>query len=105
MKSGGICIRRRRVDAQARANITASNGVPPVCIGIQKQGGLFGFLRPVPLGNSRRCDMDRRYFSPRARWRAAQKIIVSHDTDLPELGKPFGFEIVKPAIFVARFNK
>jgi predicted nucleic acid-binding protein len=60
-------------------------------------------FEPVPLGKQRRRDVDDDIFLACAPAGGA-KIIVSHDTDLLELGKPFGFEIVKPAIFVARFK-
>ena len=61
------------------------------------------YCEPAPLGKQRSRDADDDIFLACALAGGA-KIIVSHDTDLLELEKPFGIEILKPAIFVARFK-
>jgi predicted nucleic acid-binding protein len=61
------------------------------------------YSEPMPLGKQRSRDVDDDIFLACALASGA-KIIVSHDTDLLDLGKPFGIEILKPAIFVARFK-
>ncbi|MGA3283807.1 MAG: putative toxin-antitoxin system toxin component, PIN family [Verrucomicrobiota bacterium] len=61
------------------------------------------YFEPKPLGKQRSRDASDDIFLACALASGA-KIIVSHDADLLKLGKPFGVEILKPAIFVARFK-
>jgi putative PIN family toxin of toxin-antitoxin system len=61
------------------------------------------YHEPAPLGKQRSRDVTDDIFLAGA-LAAGAKIIVSHDEDLLALGKPFGIEILKPAIFVARFK-
>jgi putative PIN family toxin of toxin-antitoxin system len=71
---------------------------------------LFNWLRdkavyfePMPMGKQRSRDADDDIFLACALASGA-KVIVSYDPDLLELEKPFGIEILKPAIFVAQFK-
>jgi putative PIN family toxin of toxin-antitoxin system len=59
------------------------------------------YFEPAPLGKQRSRDATDDIFLACALASGA-KIIVSHDTDLLALEKPFGIEIMKPAVFVAR---
>jgi uncharacterized protein len=61
------------------------------------------YFEPAPLGKQRSRDADDGIFLACALAGGA-KVIVSRDDDLLALGKPFGIEIMKPAIFVARFK-
>jgi putative PIN family toxin of toxin-antitoxin system len=61
------------------------------------------YHEPVPLGKQRSRDVTDDIFLACALASGA-KIIVSHDEDLLALGKPFGIEILKPAVFVVRFR-
>lgn len=61
------------------------------------------YFEPLPLGKQRSRDASDDIFLACALASGA-KIIVSHDDDLLELKKPFGIEIMKPAIFVARLK-
>jgi putative PIN family toxin of toxin-antitoxin system len=61
------------------------------------------YFEPAPLGKQRSRDATDDIFLAGA-LAAGAKIIVSYDEDLLALGKPFGIEILKPAIFVARFK-
>ncbi|MGD0207355.1 MAG: putative toxin-antitoxin system toxin component, PIN family [Verrucomicrobiota bacterium] len=61
------------------------------------------YFEPAPLGKQRSRDATDDIFLAGA-LAAGAKIIVSYDEDLLVLGKPFGIEILKPAIFVARFR-
>ncbi len=60
-------------------------------------------VEPAPLGKQRSRDASDDMFLACALASGA-KIIVSHDRDLLALEKPFGVEILKPAVFVARFK-
>ena len=57
----------------------------------------------VPLGKQRSRDATDDIFLACALASRA-KTIVSYDHDLLALGKPFGVEILKPTVFVARFK-
>jgi putative PIN family toxin of toxin-antitoxin system len=59
------------------------------------------YFEPAPLGKQRSRDAIDDIFLACALAGGA-KVIVSRDDDLLALGKPFGIEIMKPAIFVAR---
>lgn len=61
------------------------------------------YFEPMPMGKQRSRDADDDIFLACALASGA-KVIVSYDTDLLELEKPFGIEIMKPAVFVARFK-
>ncbi|HXC35178.1 MAG TPA: PIN domain-containing protein [Candidatus Acidoferrales bacterium] len=61
------------------------------------------FVEAAPLGKPRSRDAGDDVFLDCALASGA-KIIVSHDADLLALEKPFGIDIMKPAIFVARFK-
>jgi putative PIN family toxin of toxin-antitoxin system len=61
------------------------------------------YFDPAPLGKQRSRNAADDIFLACALASGA-KIIVSHDADLLALEKPFGIEIVKPAICVARFK-
>lgn len=61
------------------------------------------YCSPAPLGKQRSRDADDDIFLACALAGGA-KIVVSHDADLLALGKPYGVEMLKPAIFVARFK-
>jgi putative PIN family toxin of toxin-antitoxin system len=61
------------------------------------------YFEPAPLGKQRSRDASDDIFLACA-LAAGAKIIVSYDEDLLALGKPFGIEILKPAIFVVRFR-
>jgi putative PIN family toxin of toxin-antitoxin system len=61
------------------------------------------YFEPMPLGKQRSRDATDDIFLACALAGGA-KIIVSRDDDLLALGKPFGIEILKPAVFVARFR-
>jgi putative PIN family toxin of toxin-antitoxin system len=61
------------------------------------------YFEPMPLGKQRSRDADDDIFLACALASGA-KIIVSHDKDLLALEKPFGVEILKPTVFVARFK-
>ncbi len=58
---------------------------------------------PAPLGKQRSHDAEDDIFLACALAGGAQTII-SRDLDLLDLEKPFGIEILTPAIFVARFG-
>lgn len=60
-------------------------------------------VEPVPLGKQRSRDADDDIFLACA-LACGAKIIVSHDKDLLALDKPFGVEVMKPSVFVARFK-
>ena len=60
-------------------------------------------FEPAPVGKQRSRDAADDIFLACALASGAQ-MIVSHDRDLLALRKPFGVEIVKPALFVARFK-
>ncbi len=61
------------------------------------------YFEPTSPGKQRSRDADDDIFLACALASGA-KTIVSKDNDLLDLGKPFGIEILKPAIFVARFK-
>jgi uncharacterized protein len=61
------------------------------------------YVEPAPLGKPRSRDASDDIFLACALAGGA-RIIVSCDEDLLALGKPFGIEILKPTIFVARFK-
>ena len=61
------------------------------------------YHEPAPLGKQRSRDVTDDIFLACALASGA-KTIVSHDKDLLALEKPFGIEILKPAVFVARFR-
>ena len=61
------------------------------------------YFKPAELGKQRSRDISDDIFLSCALAGGA-KMIVSKDNDLLDLGKPFGIEILKPAIFVARFK-
>jgi putative PIN family toxin of toxin-antitoxin system len=61
------------------------------------------YHKPAPLGKQRSRDVTDDIFLACALASGA-KTIVSHDKDLLVLEKPFGIEILKPAVFVARFR-
>src|ERR1035441_6662587 len=61
------------------------------------------YFEPAGLGKQRSRDISDDLFLSCALAGGA-KMIVSKDNDLLDLGKPFGIEILKPAIFVARFK-
>jgi putative PIN family toxin of toxin-antitoxin system len=60
------------------------------------------YFEPAPLGKQRSRDVDDDIFLSCA-LSAGAKIVVSKDKDLLDLGKPFGVEIVTPAIFLTSF--
>ena len=62
------------------------------------------YFEPAPAGKQRSRDASDDIFLTCALGGCA-KFIVSHDADLLELEKPFGIEIVKSTIFVARFKR
>ena len=59
------------------------------------------YFEPAPVGKQRSRDVADDIFLACALASGA-KIIVSHDRDLLALEKPFGIEIMTPAVFVAR---
>ena len=61
------------------------------------------YFEPAPLGKPRSRDVEDDIFLSCALASGA-KIIASKDKDLLDLRKPFGIEIITPAIFVARFK-
>jgi putative PIN family toxin of toxin-antitoxin system len=61
------------------------------------------YFEPAQLGKQRSRDISDDIFLSCAVAGGA-KMIVSKDKDLLDLGKPFGIEILKPAIFVAHFK-
>jgi len=61
------------------------------------------YVEPMPLGKQRSRDATDDIFLACALAGGA-KIIVSRDDDFLALGKPFGIEILRPAVFVARFR-
>lgn len=61
------------------------------------------YFEPAPLGKQRSRDVTDDIFLACALASGA-KIIVSKDADLLALEKPFGIEIVKPAVFAARMK-
>ncbi len=61
------------------------------------------YFEPAPLGKPRSRDVADDIFLSCALASGA-KIIASKDKDLLVLRKPFGIEIITPAIFVARFK-
>jgi putative PIN family toxin of toxin-antitoxin system len=61
------------------------------------------YFESMPLGKQRSRDAADDIFLACALASGA-KIIVSHDNDLLALEKPFGIEILKPAVFVTRFK-
>jgi putative PIN family toxin of toxin-antitoxin system len=61
------------------------------------------YFEPAPLGKQRSRDAADDIFLACALASGA-KIIVSYDADLLTLEKPFGIEILKPSVFVARFK-
>jgi putative PIN family toxin of toxin-antitoxin system len=60
-------------------------------------------FEPAPLGKQRSRDAEDDIFLACALASGA-KIIISRDNDLLDLEKPFGIEILTPAIFGARFR-
>ena len=62
------------------------------------------YCEPAPVGKQRSRDADDDIFLACALAGGA-KIIVSYDAGLLALEKPFGIEIIKPAIFSARFRR
>jgi predicted nucleic acid-binding protein len=61
------------------------------------------YFEPAPLGKQRSRDAEDDIFLACAMASGA-KMIVSKDNDLLDLEKPFGIEILTPAIFVARLR-
>jgi len=61
------------------------------------------YCEAAPLGKQRGREVKDDIFLACALAGGA-KIIISHDKDLLDLEKPFGIEILKPAVFVARFR-
>ncbi len=61
------------------------------------------YFEPTPLGKQRSRDATDDIF-PACALASGAKIIVSKDKDLLALEKPFGIEIVKPVVFVARMK-
>jgi putative PIN family toxin of toxin-antitoxin system len=61
------------------------------------------YFEPTPLGKQRSRDATDDIFLACALASGA-KIVVSRDKDLLALEKPFGIEIVKPAVLVARLK-
>lgn len=61
------------------------------------------YFEPSPVGKQRSRDATDDIFLACALASGA-KVIVSKDKDLLALEKPFGIEIVKPAVFVARLK-
>lgn len=61
------------------------------------------FCEPAPVGKQRSRDANDDIFLACA-LAVGAKIIVSKDKDLLALEKPFGIEIVKPVVFVARMK-
>ena len=61
------------------------------------------YFESAPLGKQRSRDVTDDIFLACA-LAAGAKIIVSYDEDLLVLEKPFGIEILKPTVFVARFR-
>ena len=60
-------------------------------------------FQPAPLGKQRSRDADDDIFLA-CGVASRATFIVTHDHDLLVLGKPFGIEIVTPAVFVSRFK-
>jgi putative PIN family toxin of toxin-antitoxin system len=61
------------------------------------------YVEPMPPGKQRGRDATDDIYLACALAGGA-KIIVSRDDDLLVLGKPFGIEILRPAVFVVRFR-
>jgi len=61
------------------------------------------YFELVPLGKQRSRDASDDIFLACALASGA-KIVASYDKDLLALKRPFGIEILKPAVFVARFK-